>query len=134
MDHSLAIQEDQLRIHPISATLTNSTPNEERAAAYLYVKTLRLHGDSVAVASYIPAPEGAIKGIFNRASSFKGSNESLQELRARNLGMEINARRIGKSRHFQYYLLEIRSGASFDTYTACTKCSPKRKTRSLLQL
>ncbi|KAH7932009.1 hypothetical protein HPB52_025025 [Rhipicephalus sanguineus] len=92
---------DQVRIHPTNNTITVSTPDENRAMAYLKITQLQVADQSCAMAVYAPAPDNSVRGIIFNAHSFESDNQIFNELRARNPTIDIvGARRLGKTRHF----------------------------------
>ncbi|KAG0419936.1 hypothetical protein HPB47_003784, partial [Ixodes persulcatus] len=67
----VAQTEDSARVNPTNNTLTLSTPDRQRAAAYASLQTLRIEGRDFEVASYVAAPDDSVRGVIYQA--FDGS-------------------------------------------------------------
>ncbi|KAL3222918.1 hypothetical protein MRX96_028288 [Rhipicephalus microplus] len=73
-----------MRIHPTNNTITVSTPDVNRAMAYLKVTQVKIANQSCAMAVYAPAPDNSVRGIIINAHSFESDDEIFNKLRAHN--------------------------------------------------
>ncbi|KAH8008980.1 hypothetical protein HPB51_008551 [Rhipicephalus microplus] len=100
-DSPEVLHTDQMRIHPTNNTITVSTPDVNRAMAYLKITQVKIADQSCAMAAYVPAPDNSVRGIIFNAHSFESDDQIFNELRARNPTIDIvSARRRGKTIHF----------------------------------
>ncbi|KAH7983769.1 hypothetical protein HPB52_014195 [Rhipicephalus sanguineus] len=107
------VAEDQLRLHPTNNTALISTPSLDRASRYIKLQVVKIGQQEIQVFAYAPAPENSTKGILYHACSDEDDAAILNELRARNKGIDIvGARRLGKSRH----IVTIFAGADRPPY------------------
>ncbi|KAH7942718.1 hypothetical protein HPB52_000209 [Rhipicephalus sanguineus] len=107
------VAENQLRLHPTNNTALISTPSLDRAGRYIKLQVVKIGQQKIQVFAYAPAPENSTKGILYHACSDEDDAAILNELRARNKGIDIvGARRLGKSRH----IVTIFAGADRPVY------------------
>ncbi|KAH7981646.1 hypothetical protein HPB52_000421 [Rhipicephalus sanguineus] len=107
------VAEDQLRLHPTNNTALISTPSLDRAGRCIKLQVVKIGQQEIQVFAYAPAPENSTKGILYHACSDEDDAAILNELRARNKGIDIvGARHLGKSRH----IVTIFAGADRPPY------------------
>ncbi|KAH8023741.1 hypothetical protein HPB51_016480 [Rhipicephalus microplus] len=100
-DSPEVLHTDQMRIHLTNNTITVSTPDVNRAMAYLKITNVKIADQSCAMAVYAPAPDNSVRGTIFNAHSFESDDQIFKELRALNPTIDIvSARRLGKTRHF----------------------------------
>ncbi|KAG0434797.1 hypothetical protein HPB47_018880 [Ixodes persulcatus] len=98
----VAQTEDSARVNPTNNTLTNSTPDRQRAAAYASLQTLRIEGRDFEVASYVAAPGDSVRGVIYQAFNGSSPDEVRQGFMNRNPGViVVDARRLGQSKSIQ---------------------------------
>ncbi|KAG0443859.1 hypothetical protein HPB47_014449 [Ixodes persulcatus] len=95
----VAQTEDSARVNPTNNTLTLSTPDRQRAAAYASLQTLRIEGRDFEVASYVAAPDDSVRGVIYQAFDGSSPDEVRQCFMNRNPGViVVDARRLGQSK------------------------------------
>ncbi|CAN7939679.1 unnamed protein product [Ixodes hexagonus] len=98
----VAQTEDSVRVNSTNNTLTISTPDRQRAAAYASLQTLRIEGRDFEVASSVAAPDDSVRGIIYQAFDGSSPDEVRQGFMNRNPGViVVDARRLGRSKSIQ---------------------------------
>lgn len=98
----VAQTEDSTRVNPTNNTITISTPDRQRAAAYASLQTLRIEGRDFEVASYVAAPDDSVRGVIYQAFDGSSPDEVRQGFMNRNPGaIVVDARRLGRSKSIQ---------------------------------
>ncbi|KAH8029436.1 hypothetical protein HPB51_000430 [Rhipicephalus microplus] len=84
-------EEDQIRIHPIKNTLTVSTPDRIRAKAYRSLEVLRSqrYNMNLPVATYVPVPDGSIRGVVYKAYTDETDHDLQAQLMKKNPDIPI---------------------------------------------
>ncbi|KAL1446950.1 hypothetical protein MTO96_044438 [Rhipicephalus appendiculatus] len=86
------------RIRPGSNIIIVSTPHEETARVLRRVDTLTLGGKNYEFNTYVPAPEGTLRGVIHGIEPGTPSEELLANLRVRTQGVKVHsARMLGNS-------------------------------------